>query len=81
MSTPNTPDERRRLAEKYGLSEAYLYQCLSGISTGMKPKEAAQLELESGGELTRRHLRPRDWWLIWPELVTADHPAPAREAA
>lgn len=24
-------------------------------------------------------LRPHDWWLIWPELVDTDHPAPNPE--
>lgn len=35
------------------------------------------IETATHGEVTRRDLRPDDWWLIWPELVTEDHPAPA----
>lgn len=35
------------------------------------------IERVTGGAVTRRDLRPDDWWLIWPELVDADHPAPA----
>ena len=80
MHTHNTLVERRRLAEKYGLSEPYLYQCLTG-KKGMKPREAVRVEAQTGGELTRRHLRPRDWWLIWPELVTKKHPAPVQAEA
>jgi DNA-binding transcriptional regulator YdaS (Cro superfamily) len=37
--------------------------------------EAAQTKV------SRRQMRPEDWHLIWPELVTAEHPAPVREAA
>lgn len=32
------------------------------------------IELATGGEVTRRDLRPDDWWLIWPELVTQEYP-------
>lgn len=41
------------------------------------------VRIEQGldGQVTRRELRPDDWWLIWPELVTEDHPMPAGEAA
>ena len=31
----------------------------------------AAIEAESGGEITRRQLRPDDWHSIWPELVSA----------
>lgn len=37
---------------------------------------AVLIENESGGAVTRRDLRPNDWWLIWPELVTDEHPIP-----
>lgn len=29
-----------------------------------------------GHRLTVADLRPSDWWLIWPELVTDEHPVP-----
>lgn len=32
------------------------------------------IERATDGAVTRRDLRPDDWWLIWPELVTADFP-------
>jgi DNA-binding transcriptional regulator YdaS (Cro superfamily) len=41
----------------------------------------ATIEKAVGGAVTRRDLRPDDWWKVWPELVTAEHPAPAQEAA
>jgi len=37
---------------------------------------AVGLEAASKGAVTRRELRPHDWHLVWPELVTAEHPAP-----
>ena len=39
------------------------------------------IEKGLSGAVTRRDLRPDDWWLIWPELVTAEHPVPTSEAA
>jgi DNA-binding transcriptional regulator YdaS (Cro superfamily) len=70
-----TPDERVELAALLGLNEQFLYQCLTGRNS-MSAPEAARAERESGGRLTRRMLRTRDWWLIWPELVTDEHPIP-----
>ena len=80
MQTEISPEQRRQLAEQYELSDAYLYQCLTGRKA-MKPREAVELESMTGGVLTRRHLRPKDWHLIWPELVDDEHPAPADEVA
>lgn len=37
----------------------------------------AAIERVTGKAVTRRDLRPSDWWLIWPELVTDEHPIPA----
>lgn len=39
------------------------------------------IERASSGAVTRRDLRPFDWWLIWPELVTEEHPVPERSPA
>jgi hypothetical protein len=45
-------------------------------------QHGAALESLAGGAVTRRELFPTDWWTVWPELVTADHPAPeARQEA
>ncbi len=41
----------------------------------------APLEGACGGTVTRREMRPTDWWLIWPELVTEEFPVPAVQAA
>jgi DNA-binding transcriptional regulator YdaS (Cro superfamily) len=40
------------------------------------PEYCAPIELACGGVVTRRDLRPNDWWVIWPELVTDEHPIP-----
>lgn len=60
--------ERKQIADELGLSEQYLYQCMSGRAS-MDPKEAVRVEEESGKRLRRWHLRTADWHLIWPELV------------
>lgn len=39
------------------------------------------IESITGGLVTRRDLRPNDWWLVWPEMVTKKHPAPVESAA
>lgn len=52
---------------------------VSQWAAGLKPVPAercAQLELATRGQVTRRQLRPNDWWLIWPELVTDEYPVP-----
>ena len=69
------PAERAALAEKVGVNEQYLYQCLTGRKA-MNAEEAVRVERESGGVVTRRDLRIHDWHRIWPELVDTDHPSP-----
>lgn len=80
MDTTISVEVRRDLCARFGLSPQYLYQCLTG-RRGMRAEDAVRLERDSGGLVTRRHLRPQDWHLIWPELVDADHPAPAGQEA
>lgn len=45
------------------------------------PENCVAIERATDAAVTRRDLRPDDWWLIWPELVTDEHPVPAKEAA
>lgn len=33
-------------------------------------EHCAQIEAATSGQVTRKHLRPNDWHLIWPELAT-----------
>ncbi len=38
---------------------------------GVPLEHCASIERVCGGVVTRRDLRPKDWMLIWPELVTS----------
>ena len=68
MNTQIPPDERRQLAEKVGINEQYLYQCLTG-RRDMSASEAVRVEMASDGRLTRQMLCQESWQSIWPELV------------
>lgn len=66
------------------IGRATYYAYLSGTrrgKSGIEPEHCSTLERHLKGKVTRRELRPDDWWLIWPELVTRKHPIPVKEAA
>jgi DNA-binding transcriptional regulator YdaS (Cro superfamily) len=46
-----------------------LYQWLRGLRP-VAVKHCMKIEKQTGGEVTRRDLRPHDWQNIWPELAT-----------
>lgn len=73
MSKQITATERQAWAKKLGVSEQYLYQCLTA-RRDMGPVEARRLEQESGGVLTRQMLCQRTWEGIWPELAAPVQP-------
>ncbi len=73
-----TAQERKRLANKAGVDEQYLYQCLTG-RRNMEAAEAMEVETILGGELMRWDLRLKDWHRIWPDLVNADGAPPIPE--
>ncbi|MFY2845622.1 transcriptional regulator [Achromobacter ruhlandii] len=63
------------LARHVGVSPALVYQW----RTGRRPvpvEHCAAIEQVTGGDVSRRDLRPDDWQRIWPELAT---PAAAQE--
>lgn len=67
------------LAEKIGCSPQAVFQWKQ---TGTAPpKRCVLIEQATAGAVTRQQLRPDDWMHLWPELVTADHPAPTEAAA
>jgi hypothetical protein len=68
MNTQITPDERRQLAEKVGINEQYLYQCLTGRRE-MSAWEAVRIEQQTDGRVTRKMVCQGSWPDIWPELV------------
>lgn len=80
MSNEITTGKRKRLAEKLGLNEQYLYQCLTG-RRDMGPIEARRVEMESDGELTRKMLCQKTWFGIWPELSEQQSPLQSHAAA
>ena len=67
------------LAERLGVRQP----TISEWSRGERPvpiERCVEIEFACEGDVTRRDLRPLDWWRIWPELVTADFPIPAEAA-
>ena len=71
MAKQITPEERKRMALKAGISEAVLYQSMNGYSQ-INPAKCVQVEAALEGELRRWDLRPNDWHEIWPELIDLD---------
>jgi DNA-binding transcriptional regulator YdaS (Cro superfamily) len=71
---------RNALARLIGVSPSYVSQLIAG-DRPIPVERCPEIERATSGAVTRRDLRPDDWHLIWPELVTAEHPAPASEAA
>jgi len=63
-----TADERRQLAEKVGINEQYLYQCLTGRRE-MSAWEAVRVEQQTDGLVTRKMVCQGSWRSIWPELL------------
>lgn len=72
MSKIFTPEERRRIAELVGVNPATLYQAMTGKGAGFSAQECVRIERDSGYDVRRWHLRPKDWHLIWPELIDAE---------
>lgn len=66
------------LAGVIGVKQQHVWNWLN--RPGSVPIEhCAAIEKATAGAVTRRDLRPDDWHRIWPELVTAQHPAPEAE--
>lgn len=65
------------------ISQATYYAYLAGErgKQGIQPEHCSTIEKHLAGAVTRRELRPNDWWRIWPELVTRQFPNPEKEAA
>ena len=64
-------------AARVRVSRVYLSQ-LAGRQGGREPSPelCVVIERESGFRVRRWALRPRDWHLIWPELIGADGAPP-----
>jgi DNA-binding transcriptional regulator YdaS (Cro superfamily) len=69
------------LAEALRLSPSYLSQLASGTSP-CSPERCVAIERATDGSVRRWDMRPMDWHLIWPELITAEGaPAPADDGS
>lgn len=80
VSKDLTPEQRKEIAEKVGVHATSLLQAIKG-ERNFSIAECVRIERESGNRLRRWDLRPKDWFLNWPELIGADGapevPAPA----
>ena len=65
---------RAALALALGVSPSFVAQLISGARP-VPAERCPAIEAATGGAVTRRDLRPEDWWVIWPELVTDEYPA------
>ncbi|MFZ6819832.1 transcriptional regulator [Undibacterium sp. Ji22W] len=55
---------QRKLAQILGVSPAYINQLVKGARP-IPPKHCLTIDLKLG--VSRRSLRPHDWWQYWPE--------------
>ena len=60
----------KELAASLGISSSYLSQMASG-KTAISPSRCVEIEMATGGCVSRKDLRPYDWLKIWPELKAA----------
>lgn len=70
-----TSDQRDEFAVACGTTAGHM----RNISYGYKPCAtdlAVRIEQHTNKAVSRRDLRPADWWLHWPELVTKRHQPP-----
>lgn len=56
-----------KLAAALGVSPSYLSQMARGTAP-ISAERCVAIERETAGLVTRIDLKPKDWWLIWPEL-------------
>lgn len=68
----------KALAERLGVSLSYLSQ-MASKKVPISPARCVEIEQITESAVTRRELRPVDWWLNWPELVTQEFPVPSIE--
>lgn len=73
---------QKALSDALGVTPATVNQWVSGVRP-VPVERCPAIESATNGAVTRRDLRPDDWWLIWPELVTDEFPVPdsSKEAA
>lgn len=62
------PGAQRRIAEAVGVSLAFINHVVRGRKS-MPVQYCFQIEKLTAGRVSRKDLRPDDWFLIWPELA------------
>lgn len=65
-------NEERGNATRLALSLEIPLTYLSQMATGdrsVSPEKAFAIETATDGKVTRRELRPDDFWRIWPDLA------------
>lgn len=62
-------EEKEAFASKCGTTINYIRKVLSSESLFFGPIIARKMEVNSGGEVSRKNLRPHDWHEHWPELA------------
>lgn len=68
------------LAESLKVSGSLVTQWASGKP--VSAERCVEIERATAGEVMRWDLRPKDWHLVWPELIgTEGAPTPAKQAA
>jgi DNA-binding transcriptional regulator YdaS (Cro superfamily) len=75
-----SPRERAEFALAVGTTLGHL----NNVAYEQRTASAAltrQIAEVTAREVAEWELRPNDWHLIWPELVTAEQPAPTQQAA
>jgi DNA-binding transcriptional regulator YdaS (Cro superfamily) len=69
MTDRISPERRKAIAAQLEMSDAYLYQCLTGWRD-MNPARAREIERLTDKEITRQMLCQKTWRGIWPELAS-----------
>lgn len=61
--------DRQEFAKRCGTSVGYIRKIMSSRKPlFFGPAICRKLECETGGLVTRKELRPNDWYEIWPEI-------------
>ena len=63
------------LATRIGVKQQHVWNWINRGGR-VPPERCVDIERVTGSTVTRRDLRPHDWWRIWPELINDEHPAP-----
>jgi DNA-binding transcriptional regulator YdaS (Cro superfamily) len=64
----STVDTAVSLASKLGITPGFVSQWRTGVRP-IPIERCVAIEQATEGVVTRRDLRPDDWFLIWPELA------------